>query len=54
MNKHSLLVLLPVLALGACAQPQSAAEPSRAADMAAPQAEAPVSHTVVLAIKGAT
>ncbi len=54
MNKQSLLVLLPVLALGACAQPETTADSASAADVAVAKAEAAVSQTVVLSISGAS
>lgn len=54
MNKQSLLVLLPVLAFGACAQPEPATETPVTVDMAVETVEAAVNQTVVLAITGAS
>lgn len=54
MNKQSMLVLLPVLAFGACAQPTTATDTTPAAEMAVATAEVAVNQTVVLAITGAS
>jgi uncharacterized lipoprotein YajG len=54
MNKQSLLVLLPVLAFGACAQPETVTEKPVTVDMTVETAEVAVNQTVVLAITGAS
>ena len=49
-----MLVLLPLLAFGACAQPMTATDTTSTADMAVATAEVAVNQTVVLAITGAS
>jgi hypothetical protein len=52
MNKQTLLFLLPIVALGACTQPQAPQDKDQGSDWTVPAVEEAVNQTVVLAITG--
>jgi len=54
MNKQNLFVLLPVLAIGACAQPETNRDMNTQAAEATTSSQMAVSTTVMLHITGAT
>jgi len=54
MNKRNLFVLLPMMAIGACAQPESAQDTPQVGRETTTITEAAVTQTVVLDITGAS
>jgi uncharacterized lipoprotein YajG len=54
MNKRNLFVLLPMLAIGACAQPETNQDMKPQAMEATTSSEMAVSKTVMLNVTGAT